>query len=193
MLKPKQIFFLAIFMIFLCNISAQSDKSSKTESKKEKFTFGPKISINFSKNHGLAATEYLAGADFGLFFRFTPSRLFIQPEINYQIRRTEVGLWDLNQNFMKIVTHHLDIPVLVGVKAINSKAFKLRLFVGPEFIVGLKDDNLAKHNFQLGFQTGLGVDIWRFTIDASYSLLDYIHPKGPFCHIFKVGVGFKCY
>jgi hypothetical protein len=87
----------------------------------------------------------------------------------------------------------LDIPVLVGFKAVDLKQFKIRFFVGPEFCMKFKD-HVTKNDFQMGLQAGLGVDIWRFTLDAGYAVLGNVYPgKKGHNNIFKVGIGFKCY
>jgi hypothetical protein len=195
--KTRSIFLVSIFFfISLSIVYAQKENNPQPKSQKEFFAFGPKISVNFTnKWMAKSSTEFLPCADLGLFFRFAISRLYIQPEVNYVIRN--------QNNRIRCIaapcpsddykSHHLDIPVFVGVKVIDLKQFKIRLFIGPEFCVKFKD-YISKNDFQLGFQTGLGVDIWRFTIDASYSLLGYIHPNfGGHNNIVKVGVGFKCY
>jgi len=185
-LKRKHIFFIIVFFIFSVNLFAQQEKSPPKAVKNEIFAFGPKISINITNEwmQKHLNTEFLPGADLGLFFRFSIFRFYLQPEINYVIR---------NQNANEYKSHHLDIPILIGLKAIDFKQFKVRLFVGPEFCTKFKD-HISKNDFQMGLQAGLGVDIWRFTFDAGYSFLGNVHPhtKGH-NNIFKVGVGFKCY
>ena len=186
-LKKKHIFFIVILFVFsVCNLSAQQEKSPKKDNKNENFAFGPKISINITNNWQSKhqKTEFLPGADLGLFFRFSIFRFYLQPEINYVIR---------NQKENEYKSHHLDIPILFGLKVIDFKQFKIRLFVGPEVCVKFKD-HISKNDFQMGLQAGAGVDIWRFTFDAGYSFLGNVHPhsKGH-NNIFKIGVGFKCY
>jgi len=174
---------------------AQQEDTQKSRTKKEKFAFGPKYSVNFS-NEWLPqelTTDFLPGADLGLFFRFSPGRIYIQPEIFYAMRYQT--FWVLSQPSYLVTarTHHIGIPILVGVKAIDFRLFKLRFFVGPEFSVGLHG-RLFDSNFQLGFQAGLGFDIWRFTIDAGYTFLsDIPQYRDAYGNIFKVGLGFKCF
>jgi len=199
LIKFKHYLFIVIFFVFsLCSIYAQEEKSpknpSKCGSKKEIFTFGPKLSLNFA-NEKSFSSEFLAGADLGLFFRISPGRLYIQPEINFQIRNILEEIDKFPQiTKSKFRTHHIDVPVLIGVKIINLNFFKFRIFTGPEICFRLKDQQIEK-NFQLGLQAGLGFDIWRFTIDASYSFLGHIQPRITKTHsnIFKLGLGFKCF
>jgi len=196
-------YFLAIIFLLIsfCNMYAQQDDAKPCRAKKEIFAFGPKLSVNatnlcISKQ---LRTDFLAGADLGLFFRFSPGRLYIQPEIYYQIRNTKIMNWMDDSLYSgpsyddKYATYHIDIPIIIGIKAIDFKFFKLRFFAGPEFNVKLKDGPI-KNYYQLGLITGLGLDIWRFTIDASYSFVGYIYPYSRSCNnIIKVGVGFKCF
>jgi len=197
--KRAPVFFiLALCIFFTTMLSAHpSDNPPKSKSKKEPFTFGPKISVNFSNENGssIQSSKFLPGADLGLFFRLSISRLYIQPEISYLVRNTEGTIPDIIGGVIHSHTHHIDVPVLVGIKAVNLSFFNLRAFAGPDFCFKIKDDVLQKQ-FQLGFQAGLGFDIWRFTIDASYSFQGNLVPsvkKGVHNNVFKVGVGFKCF
>jgi hypothetical protein len=207
--KIKHILLVAL----ICIISSSSIfafhlPSSSGGSKAEFFTFGPKISMNVTNQwNRTSTTAFVSGADLGLFFRFSVSRFYFQPEIYYVIRTTSakaLGTWpwlltENNINY-KIRTHHLEIPILAGIRLVNTKIFKLRFFVGPDFCFKLNDDNIwdpqISEHFQTGFQTGIGVDIWRFTIDAGYSLLAYTHTphrRNVINNIFRVAVGFKSF
>jgi len=195
--KRAPVFFVFALCIFSTSIMfAHSDNPPKCKSKKEPFTFGPKISVNFSNERisSIQSTKFLPGADLGLFFRLSISRLYIQPEISYLVRNIEGTVPDIINGVIHSDTHHIDIPVLVGIKAVNLSFFNLRAFAGPDFCIKIKDEVLQKQ-FQLGFQAGLGFDIWRFSIDASYSFQGNLAPsvKKKHNNVFKVGVGFKCF
>ena len=195
-IKHYLLFVVILFSISLCNVYAQQEDTQKSRSKKEKFTFGPKVSVNFSNQwvDKMFKTDFLPGADMGLFFRFSPGRVYIQPEIYYAIRNQRVvDWWDFVIEPTRHTAHHIGVPILVGVKAIDFRLFKLRFFVGPEFSLELPS-NLNDIRYQLGFQAGLGFDIWRFTIDAGYTFLSYIPNRVDiYSNIFKVGLGFKCF
>jgi len=197
--KRAPVFFvLALCIFFTSMLNAQSsDKPPKCKGKKEVFTFGPKVSVNFSneKISSIQSSKFLPGADLGLFFRLSIARLYIQPEISYLVRNTQGTIPDIIGGVVHSDTHHIDIPVLVGIKVVNLSFFNLRAFAGPDFCFKIKDEVLQKQ-FQLGFQAGLGFDIWRFTIDASYSFQGNLVPsvkKAGHNNVFKVGVGFKCF
>ena len=192
LVKTKHFFlFAVIFIISLCNVCAQQENSSKKKCKKEIFAFGPKYAVNFTSINKAINKEFLPGADLGLFFRFSIARFYIQPEVNYVIRRTNaMTTWDgtYHNNY---TTHLISLPVFVGYKIVDLKFFKLRPFIGPEFNFGM--NHLMTNDFQLGFQAGLGFDIWRFTIDAGYSYLVDLDFTEVRYNVFKVGLGFKCF
>jgi len=190
--KHYVVLIVIFFIVSLCNVNAQ-ECSSKNKPKKEFFTFGPKLSVNFIQESFAYPKEFVPGADLGFFFRITPARLYIQPEIHYQIRNTNIDMGGWPMRIVQFRTHHISIPLLIGVKAVDLKLFKLRFFAGPEFSFRLKENGIETV-FQLGFQTGLGFDIWRFTIDAGYSLLGYMDSNtNTYSNIFKIGLGFKCF
>jgi hypothetical protein len=192
--KRKQILLLVLLFIFsACNLFSQVEKPQKCSNKGEQFAFGPKMSINFTNGRLLnhLTTNFSPGVDMGLFFRISFSHFYLQPEILYAVRNQKFSLQCFPNPCQdaKIQDQHIDVPLLFGVKAVDFKQFKIRFFVGPEFSYNLSIDVC-----QLGFQAGLGFDIWRFTIDAGYSFLGNVSPgtKGH-NNILKVGVGFKCY
>ena len=194
-LKSKHyLLFVVIFsLISLCNVYAQQEKSSKSESKKEFFAFGPKLSVNFTQTNSFhwITTEFVPGVDLGLFFRFNIARFYIQPEVSYVIRNHNVcGCRSpFGHDFTeKRETNHIAVPLLAGFKIIDFRFFKFRIFAGPEFNFGLHSIT----PFQVGLLAGLGFDIWRFTIDAGYSFLADTR-FGLNNNIFKVGLGFKCF
>ena len=193
LISKISLFVLFVFIFSLSNVHAQEEKPLKDKSKKERFTFGPKFSMNIT-NEWISKqlqTEYLPGADLGLFFRFSPSRIYIQPEINLIFRYTQI--LEQGEVAFNFATHHIDIPIFIGVKVIDFKNFKIRLFVAPDFNIKFPDSR-SKYCYQLGFVAGLGFDVWRFTIDAGYSLLGTINSNSKTRNnIVKVGIGFKCF
>jgi len=200
----KRFLFAILFILISFHCVFGKNEGKPKKSKKEIFTFGPKVSLSFTNDSDGTPGKYKAGTDLGLFFRISPTRLYIQPEFLYQFRSTDMenfyghgGGWK-TENYK---SHHLDIPVLIGIKAIDFKLIKIRFFFGPYFSFKIADNSkifyfdMRNPYFQLGFQTGLGVDLWRFTVDVSYSNLNSLNynywVRGN--NIFKVGVGFKCF
>jgi hypothetical protein len=191
-IKHYLLFVITFFIVSLCNANAQQEKSKGGS--KEFFAFGPKLSVNFTQDNlfSFAANEFVPGADLGLFFRFNVARFYIQPEVNYVIRKHNFYYWSSVLGIeMKDQTNYIGVPLLVGFRIIDFRFFKLRTFVGPEFNFALRKH--SNEYFQLGFQAGVGFDVWRFTIDAGYSFLAYTGWKRTNSNVFKVGIGFKCY
>jgi len=200
--QMKRFLFTILFILISFHCVFGQNEGKPKKSKKEIFTFGPKISLSFTNDSDGIYGKYKAGTDLGLFFRISPTRLYIQPEFLYQFRNTDmynyIGQYICTENYK---SHHLDMPVLIGIKAIDFKLIKIRFFFGPYFSFKIADNSKVFYfspknpYFQLGFQTGLGVDLWRFTVDISYSNLNSLNysygVKGN--NIFKVGVGFKCF
>jgi hypothetical protein len=195
--KTKHVFLVAVICIFsLYHVSAQNEKSEKSGSKKEFFCFGPKIAVNFTNFSNAINADFLPGADLGLFFRFNIARFYIQPEVNYVIRNLNITTGESGTilHFEKTQTHFINVPIFVGYRIVDFRLFKLRIFAGPEFNFSV-NNSVMYGEYQLGFQGGLGVDLWRFTVDAGYSFLADVQKGGKGIHnnIFKVGVGFKCF
>jgi hypothetical protein len=195
-LKTNPLYFVLFFFIISLGTTNASSGESPKKLKKEIFAFGPKIGVNISNEwHSLFKSKYSPGVDFGLFFRIAPSRFYIQPEVHYVLRNTSNRSGNLFSEIPKYRTHHIDIPLLIGFKVFDSKLFKFRIFVGPEFCFDLTKGTQPNH-FQLGFHAGLGFDIWRFTLDAGYSFLGNLTPperRSVHNNIFKIGLGFKCF
>lgn len=116
------------------------------------------------------------GYHFGIFFQ-TGRKIFIQPEILFNASSTEYeltdgGFGDLASNVFKETYHDIDIPVMVGLRL----GF-LRLQGGPVGHFHINDSSdltniegykAAYDTFTLGYQAGLGMDIWKLVIDVKY-------------------------
>jgi hypothetical protein len=130
--------------------------------------------------------EFFGNMHFGGFFRFNFDKLYLQPELLYSMQRKDYDLTIVDNdidmsafnNLVKIKT--IDVPVLLGYKLLDAKAVNLRAFVGPKFRfnTGLSDkikdetvDGIVT-DFKkavLGFETGVGIDVFMFTLDVRYS------------------------
>lgn len=138
-------------------------------------------------------TEFSKNYQVGIFTRFNFERFYIQPEVLYTVQQEEFEVKDVDagdnstmdiQTFMNVST--VDIPIFVGYKIIDSKAFNLRAYVGPKIALNagsqLEYKNLSSGDFslselaqdfktaQVDLEAGVGFDLFMFTIDAKLNL-----------------------
>lgn len=101
---------LVLSIFSMGTINAHQDKPTNSYVKNEPFTFGPKISLNVSSERvgSIYQTHFLPGAEFGLFFRLSLSRFYIQPEVNYVIRNVKDNITDFFYEVKSYKTHHTE-------------------------------------------------------------------------------------
>ncbi len=139
----------------------------------QQFSLGIKVAGNASNYVDFSDLD--GGVDAGLFFRFG-NRFYFQPEVNYSFRSTKLDdiVSEYSDN-VRLKQHFLDIPMLLGYHFIYNENFRFHLLAGPRVgvrvgsniseISSLTDDS---GDVQFGIQVGLGIDFWRFTLDARY-------------------------
>ncbi len=145
-------------------------------------TFGPKVGYTSSKlKMDLSGIEedFKSGFEAGVFVRVKIKKFYLQPELYYAVKG---GTLDSINVTKEISLNTLDIPVLVGYRLIDNKAFNFRVFAGPvaSFIVNKKVDNASELINDIddksikdaiwGVQLGAGIDILIFTLDVRYEL-----------------------
>lgn len=161
----RKLFFSLVLVMITISLSAQL-----------KFDLGIKGGVNFSKisfDIDDYSAESVTKSHFGAFARIGYNRLFLQPEFYFSGKGG-----DVTSNLVSTVTSFnyktMDLPVLLGFSIINKKVFDFHVVAGPVFsnITSTKVNgtNLADENFYMdnyfGIQYGLGLDIWRITLDA---------------------------
>jgi hypothetical protein len=174
--------------------------------------FGPKVGLNYSKIRFTEGTrkpdsEYYTGFHGGVFGRLDLGRLYLQPELIYNEKGTQVtlpggtGATGGSTSDVKLKT--LDIPVLLGVKLVDAKVANIRMMGGPVFSntlgqrsevldrISEKDFSFNKQN--VGYQAGIGVDLATITLDARYegSLKEISSEFGSRPSVFLISLGFK--
>jgi hypothetical protein len=124
--------------------------------------------------------EKAKGANYGfhggIFFRFTISKFYLQPEVLLSTRKNEYNLTNdtthitigVKQNFTK-----LDVPIMLGVKF-----GPLRINAGPSFnfLINSPDELIKDTNYNaiyttrsVGYQAGVGLDVLKkLTIDVRF-------------------------
>ena len=129
-------------------------------------------------------TDQAYGFDAGLMLR-AGYRFYGQVELNYHFVSSlnEIGqiLEDTfnGKKSQSITEQSINIPVMAGVKLVDTKNFNLRLMVGPTFNFNIGKDGAlsmdgvdSKLNIcSFGLDCGIGMDIWVFSLDARYRLV----------------------
>ena len=145
------------------------------------FNFGPKVGLSSSKldftsksgNDGsISPGESTVGFHAGVFARVNLGGLYIQPEALFTQSGGEIRLDGFAEDIREVQFNKLDIPVMVGMKFARI----LRLQAGPSlsFLLDAELDGLDQsiksgyENATLGYQAGVGVDLWNLIIDLKY-------------------------
>ena len=179
-------------------------------------SFGPKLGVNISKlstDFDIPSTEILdatkAGVQLGAYVR-VGTKVYVQPELLFSIRGGQTGYLDEAEKLIKgdYKMSAIDIPVLVGVKAINLPLVKVRAYAGPvaSFVISknfsINDveqsiDDLNPKDAVWSATIGAGVDVLMLTLDVRYELglnnlsgLDGTTLKN---NMFNVSLGWKIF
>lgn len=146
----RKILLLALMMFVTVTLSAQVGVN-----------VGPKIGYQASKlSFKKSDMKYSLNSDLnlGVFTRFTFNRFIIQPEVLFSCQNMSVKL------------NNLSVPVMFGFKLLDDKNFKMRANVGPVAYFTVGNKSAGARRAGMGTALGLGVDIWRLTLDLNYSL-----------------------
>jgi hypothetical protein len=150
------------------------------------FSIGPKVGASFSKfstDVDELETQMKNTLHFGAFARIG-KKIYFQPELLINTRKGEMRNSDLDLKAGSVKVGSLDVPLLVGVKLIDTKVFNIRAMAGPSASmvinktieldegwnddIDLSEDNLRNLNW--GFQFGAGVDVLMFALDLRYEI-----------------------
>jgi hypothetical protein len=149
------------------------------------FSLGPKIGYNsntLTHNFDSISAGMKNSFQIGAFMR-VGSKLYIQPEANYQIITSNLNKSSgASSQIQEITIHSLKIPALIGVKLINKSVVNLRVMAGPAvtFLFNKKLD--PAHMDELwpiqsvddlknsiwSVQAGAGIDVLFMTLDVRY-------------------------
>ncbi len=117
------------------------------------------------------------GTHFGLYSRVKLLGIYVEPSLLFNSTKTNYKLYDYTttenlKDAFSETYYNLDIPVMVGFKASI-----LRIFLGPVAHIHIANSSeltnisgySAKFNSATyGFQTGIGVNLWKLRFDLSY-------------------------
>ena len=143
------------------------------------FTFGPQAGLDYT-SHSLGkeafGADYLTGFRAGAFARFSGRRLFLQPELTFRTQRGSIQ-YDPTQSpalSTDLRVQQWDVPVLVGIRLVDTRLIGLRLLGGPVFAWGQDTrwtplpPRWPKRPQPISWQAGAGFDLGRFTLDVRY-------------------------
>jgi hypothetical protein len=113
----------------------------------------------------------------GLFSRITIAKLYIQPELLFvqsggEIEVTPDGATE--PELGEITFNKIDVPIMVGYKF--GGVFRLNVGPSLSFILSdqtsgsnyVKDLEQTYNSATIGYQAGLGIDIWKLLVDLKY-------------------------
>ncbi len=145
------------------------------------YDWGLKGGLNNSKittNRDQFSSETINNFHFGAFVRLNLGRLYIQPEA-YLISKggdiKAIASYNPLQTISSFNYNSFDLPILVGVKVVDLKAFNLRVLAGPAFSFLTKksiDNDMSTFSVEhfknslFAWQYGVGVDVLFLTFDA---------------------------
>ncbi len=179
------------------------------------FSIGPKVGYNSYKitsNVDSIQASIKNSFQVGGFIRIG-KKVYFQPEANYQISKSTLsksaGALVQRQD---VTLTSIKVPVLLGAKIINTKAFNLRFMVGPTvtFVLDkkLNPSTVSElwpihtvddiKNSMWSVQMGAGMDILFVTLDVRYEMgIDNAYNGSSNLqmknNIFNVSVGIKLF
>jgi hypothetical protein len=146
------------------------------------FTLGPRLGLSSSSidfdpftvgGETISSGNATAGFHAGAFARVTLGFLYIQPEALFTQSGGEIELSDgILKEVREVEFNKLDFPVMLGTRFL--KIFRLQ--AGPTFSMlldasakGLEEDIKSGYkDATIGYQAGVGLDLWNLVIDAKY-------------------------
>ncbi len=198
-----------LYFLFICisswTYSQEESKSAakdKIETKKEEglISFGVKTGFNSTSYliskfeiDGIAIkeiqTNYKIGYHVTAFMRVNFKKHFIQPELSYQINRSELSFdkyqstRDATYSYATIESniHYIELPILYGYNFIDKKPYGMAFFIGPKIAyLWNRKSKIEFNNFDfqdmeekvnplnIGAVVGVGVNISRIFFDFRY-------------------------
>ncbi len=146
-----------------------------------------------AQEFSLAVKDAKYGLNVGAFAQIKMGkRGFIQPELLFNTTRTDFELTDLKSAtpYKELVTesyNRLELPIMTGFKfgplRIGAGATTTMNFGGRSDITDVDGFESRFKSFALGWQAGIGLDIWKFVLDFKYEgnlerYGDHIHFQG---------------
>ena len=171
----KVIFVLALAAIFTTTAQAQFKAGIKGGVTTYNMKLGDFLVTNSdaASDFGLAVKDAKFGYQFGLWARIGRG-LHIQPEILFSTNKVEYEIQDGNNSFLGEETYaNIDVPIMAGIKLgpLRAQAGPVaRIFLGSDDkLASIIEDYQSDHDrFKIGYQAGIGLDLWRVALDLRY-------------------------
>lgn len=146
-------------------------------------------------------SKYAVGYFGGVMARFDYKRFYIQNEILYSEKSSEIEK-TTTAGTKNAKWRSIEMPLVIGYKVVDLAALNVRVFGGGVYSYIL-DENFSSLNqlknaytkfdkFNIGYQVGAGVEVWKFTIDLTYQggLNNVSKDFNSKPNSFNVGVGY---
>ncbi len=117
------------------------------------------------------------GIHAGLFARIKVANIYVQPEALFSFSGGNVTFTDVSTSTEEVAEYEfkkIDIPVMVGLSFLKVA----RVNAGPVFSAMLDAKQIvasqeidftdAYNNLTVGFQAGVGADLWKIIVDLKY-------------------------
>lgn len=167
----KKLFYTLALFIALGTTSILAQTSSP-------FHLGVKAGANFT-NISTSLKDYstktATGFSGGIVSRLDLQNFYLQAEFMYTTKNTEFK--SVNDVTDKANWQNVEVPLVLGYKLVNQPYFQLRAFGGGLYSNTINND-FSKESIKgffndfdksnIGYRVGLGVDVYKFTVDASY-------------------------
>lgn len=150
-----------------------------------------KINVSDLSYNGLKSSvkeSASGGYMMGVFARINLGKLYIQPALDYSVKKGKIEIPESQLAGAKMIASDLeyssiDIPILLGYKIIKLPFMNIHVYAGPvaSFSTkklsltdikdsGLKaiDDNIDPDRAIWNIKLGAGVEIWKLNIDFDY-------------------------
>ncbi|PWJ99182.1 outer membrane protein with beta-barrel domain [Flavobacterium araucananum] len=122
-------------------------------------------------------SKYAVGYFGGVMARFDYKRFYIQNEILYSEKSSKIERTSLAET-KNAKWRSIEMPLVIGYKVIDLNALNVRVFAGGIYsyvldenfssLSQLKDSYHKFDKFNIGYQVGAGVEVWKFTVDVTY-------------------------
>ncbi|MDR0228420.1 MAG: PorT family protein [Flavobacteriaceae bacterium] len=168
-MKKSIIFYVAILfaMVSFTTVRAQTP-----------FHIGLKAGANFTEMHSSIKdynSKSALGYGLGAMVRLDLAAFYLQSELMFVEKNVKFQS-NSHQDFNSEMKH-IELPVVLGIKVIDTGVFKVRAFGGGVFNYMVKENFSTEvvgdafkgfNKANMGYKVGAGIDLGKLTVDLSY-------------------------